>query len=212
MALDTTIGSLTADSYITVTDADTFFATEAHPNDNNVWLDLSDAEKEVYLRRARTQMDLSYDWIGIRASEGDGITEGQALEWPRSYVPRDGWKASSKKRDPYLPGEAQDDNPLLLLDGVVYLPNTVIPSDIKKGQCSMALDFAVKDRAGDSQLNHLKSISADGSKIEWRDGVPASQGTISSKVHDYLRKYGKLNKSLNSESKTGITNRKMSRV
>lgn len=63
-----------AESYISVTDADTYFTNR----DNDTWLDLANAEKESALRKATQYLDSVYDYIG------EMVDYEQALLWPRT--------------------------------------------------------------------------------------------------------------------------------
>ena len=68
-------GKSNADSYISVTDADTYFTNHGSPT---AWTGLSTAEKESQLRYATVTLDGNWEWWG-------SITvTTQALGWPRS--------------------------------------------------------------------------------------------------------------------------------
>lgn len=72
MALDTTIGGASSDSYITLTEWETY-AT------NMGWTTAgTDAVKEAYLRRATLYLDRNYIWLGTKK------TAAAARQWPRS--------------------------------------------------------------------------------------------------------------------------------
>ncbi len=72
-------GLSTAESYITVTDADTY--ATAH-GDDSAWDAAIDAEKEEALRLSAQYLDFMYGptWKGVRSNED------QALNWPRTGV------------------------------------------------------------------------------------------------------------------------------
>ena len=78
MALDATVGGVSADTYGTLAEADAYFASRNHLDH---WQG-SDATKEASLRAAAMYLDNVYRgrWKGRRN------TETQALAWPRSYV------------------------------------------------------------------------------------------------------------------------------
>lgn len=89
MALDSTIGGASADSYISVADADTY-----HGNNLNVtdWTGASSSDKEKALKMATRLLDERIDWNGSK------YTEAQALRWPRSNVnDRDGYSVSTSE-------------------------------------------------------------------------------------------------------------------
>lgn len=68
-------GKSNADSFISVTDADTYFTNHGSPT---AWTGLSTAQKESELRYAAVTLDGNWDWWG-------SITvTTQSLGWPRS--------------------------------------------------------------------------------------------------------------------------------
>lgn len=85
MALDTTISGSTADSYVTVAEADTY-----HENyGNTAWAAIATtALKEVALRKAA-------QYIDTKSFRGVKVTSTQSLEWPRYNVVVDGYDISS---------------------------------------------------------------------------------------------------------------------
>lgn len=81
MALDTTIGGTTADSYVTVAEADTYHANFG----NTDWSAIAtDALKEAALRKAAQYLD-------TKSYQGIKTASTQALEWPRYDVVIDGY-------------------------------------------------------------------------------------------------------------------------
>lgn len=80
-------GLATAESYISVADASTYFTARG----NTTWdaLDTGEAtaNREAALRKATDYITAVYRdrWEGVR------YTEDQALDWPRSGVVRDSW-------------------------------------------------------------------------------------------------------------------------
>jgi hypothetical protein len=69
-------GVASADTYISLNDADTY-----HENRNNVtWAALSDDAKEGQLRLAAQMLDSEWRWKGVR------VTATQARIWPRAGV------------------------------------------------------------------------------------------------------------------------------
>jgi hypothetical protein len=85
MSLNTTIGGSTADSYVTVDEADAYHANFG----NTDWADIAtDALKEVALRKAA-------QYIDTKSFQGVKVTSTQALEWPRYNVVVDGYDVSS---------------------------------------------------------------------------------------------------------------------
>lgn len=80
-------GKASAESLITVADADTYFTGRGITN----WATLSTAEKEQALRRATDYMEQVYGqkWKGAR------MTDTQALSWPRYDVCANGFDVGS---------------------------------------------------------------------------------------------------------------------
>lgn len=76
-------GKANAESYISVADADLYFAARGY----SLWATMSTAEKEQALRRATDFMERRYgtQWTGQR------MTLAQALSWPRGGVVYQGW-------------------------------------------------------------------------------------------------------------------------
>lgn len=68
-----------AESYISVTDADTYFANRG----NAAWAALDTTTKEQSLRAATDYMSQTFRlrWVGMR------VTITQGLDWPRAWVP-----------------------------------------------------------------------------------------------------------------------------
>ncbi len=84
MALVTTVGGSTSDSYVTVAEADTYHAAYG----NASWAPLSNSAKESALRVACRYVD-SYSFSGAKA------TAEQALQWPRIGASQDGFTIDS---------------------------------------------------------------------------------------------------------------------
>jgi hypothetical protein len=86
MTLTVTAGSATADSYCSLTDAETYIGSLYYASD---WTGKSDANKEKVLKQATRLLDTLW-WQGTKAEST------QALEWPRAYiVDRNGYAVSS---------------------------------------------------------------------------------------------------------------------
>ena len=78
MALDATLGGASANSYVTVAEADAYFATSFG---RTAWGSASAANKEIVLIESTRLLDLLVSWKGYVKSDT------QALQWPRTYVP-----------------------------------------------------------------------------------------------------------------------------
>jgi hypothetical protein len=86
MALDATPNGSSADSYVSVSDADAYHATHLYATD---WTSATEANKEIALKMATRILDEKTDWSGSRA------TSTQALAWGRTNVTDDGQAVSS---------------------------------------------------------------------------------------------------------------------
>lgn len=78
MALDATVGGVSANSYATVAEVATYIATH-YPAKTvaDKWTVSSEAQKEAALIRAAQLLDRHVSW------QGEVATEDQALSWPR---------------------------------------------------------------------------------------------------------------------------------
>jgi len=90
MALKTTLGSKTANSFITIVEADAYLA--ASPYDDAAWLALSTAEKEYRLILAAKYMRNKLSWLGWEVYENQYLpfpryTGPIAVELPDDFVP-----------------------------------------------------------------------------------------------------------------------------
>ena len=94
MAIDTTPGSPTADSYVSLADADAYWAKRG----NEAWANSLIPDKETALVRATSYADAEYGWRGCRASST------QALDWPRYDVVVDGYPLDGTT----IPRQVQD--------------------------------------------------------------------------------------------------------
>ncbi len=81
-------GLSTAESYLSVADADTYHAAHSA---STTWSGADTSDKENALRVATQYLDVEYGirWQGLRGSST------QALDWPRSNVEVDGFLLSS---------------------------------------------------------------------------------------------------------------------
>lgn len=86
----------TANTYISLADAETYFEGRAN---KSTWSDATDANKNIALVDAARQLDALVDWYGSRA------TEDQSMRWPRyGAYDRDGWAFDSDE----IPTELQE--------------------------------------------------------------------------------------------------------
>lgn len=94
MALDTTIGGVNADSYVSIADADAYHANRGLADAS--WKTLAPGIKEGALRKATQYLDATYKFCGIK------ITRTQALRWPRYNVWIDGYMVNYNELPKYL--------------------------------------------------------------------------------------------------------------
>ncbi len=86
MALVATVNGATSNSFITVAEADTYWATNLYATN---WDGATTANKEKALKMATRILDEKVAWVGTRA------TSTQALGWGRTDVTWDGTTISS---------------------------------------------------------------------------------------------------------------------
>lgn len=126
--VETGSGSATAESYSSVSDADTYLAARGQ----TLWSPLSTSDKEAALRRATDFMQQAYRvrWSGTRSSAT------QALDWPRWNVPL---------KD--VPGGYGS--------GPAYYSSAAIPPEVKSACIALALKAAAGDLAPDIEPQTL---------------------------------------------------------
>ena len=114
LVVETGTGSSSAEAYCSVAEATAYHSARG----NTAWEDLDADVQEQSLREATDYMVGEYRmrWAGVR------LSEAQALDWPRSLVPR---------RD---------------AASGAYYPNDAVPAEVKRACASLAL------RAATSQL------------------------------------------------------------
>jgi hypothetical protein len=128
-----------ANSYITVADADTYFGNYGDPA---TWSDASDDEKQEALRLASQYIDSEYgdSWQGAR-SDPD-----QVLDWPRYLVyTREGWLVGSST----IPRRLKDaicELALRVLDGItlhedIANDGTILKTEVKIGPITDKVEY-----------------------------------------------------------------------
>lgn len=118
-----TVGSASANSYVTIAEADAYLDDRLNAS---AWTGASDDDKARALFEAARELDL-YPWKGSR------VDSTQSLEWPRDYVesPDIPW-ATVEQADTY------------------YYLRTVVPERVRNAQVEIALEFL---RAGTTDLS-----------------------------------------------------------
>jgi len=141
-----------AESYISVTDADTY--NTAHENDA-VWDAAETADKEKALRLAAQYLDSNYArrWLGYRANAD------QALAWPRAGVTDiDGYAIESDELPQKLK-DAQVEMAVRSANGTSLTPDLTAPGDIKRKKIKVdVLEKDVEYVGGSSQITWFRLI------------------------------------------------------
>lgn len=79
-------GLASADAYISLADANTYWTDRG----NSTWDAAADADKEEAIRRATEYLDSTFEWVGVRVSQTQG------LDWPRyDVIDKDGYGIDS---------------------------------------------------------------------------------------------------------------------
>lgn len=161
MALVTENGSglASAESLISVTDADTYFANIG----NTAWAALTTAQKEQNLRKATIYMGGEYrdKWAGTRT------TVTQALDWPRYMVPI-------------------RDTPTAFGSAIAYYPSTSVPTLVGQACAELAYRSSVADLAPDLSRGIRREKVGD---IEVEYDVNSAQYTRYRQVDHMLRPF-----------------------
>lgn len=136
MALDATPGSATANAYLTVAEADAYFAERLHAG---AWAAASTADKEAALIQATRVIDAR---LCFRGAAADGV---QALKWPRTgLVTMNGFALAGDS----IPDQLKDavcELALTLLSGDATLESEVVAQGItrvKAGSVELGFDAA----------------------------------------------------------------------
>lgn len=152
--IDATVGSATANSFVTTDEADTYLDARSNAG---AWNDETDDDQKARaLIDATRQLNLLL-YIGTR------VDTTQALAWPRNYA-----------TDPDKPNiDSLGDISLL------YFANDVIPQRIKDATCELALEFL---RAGttdiasqDTSLNVTRLVAGP-IELDFAAAVQRKQG------------------------------------
>ena len=115
-------GLETAESYISVADADTYHTARGN---ETTWTDLDVTVKEQLLRKATEYMVQEYRlrWKGVRA------TAVQALDWPRGLVERPDYAYAGM-------------NGYTTISGDFYFPSNDVPVEVERACAELALRAA----------------------------------------------------------------------
>lgn len=151
IVIETGLGSSDSEAYISVADADAYFAARGY----SLWTTMSTAEKEEALRRAADYMTQAYRlrWKGSR------INGTQSLDWPRNFVEREDFEAATM-------------NGAAVIGGRYYYPSDEVPQEVKDANAFLAYKAASGDLAPD--IGRLKTrVKVDVIETEYDRYAPA---------------------------------------
>ena len=140
VTIDATAGDASANSYITLSDAQAIVDGMVEDADVTAWASATDAQKNRALYTATQRLDRER-FIGARA------TDTQALQWPRTGV---------RKPDTYVNTYATG-FPFRISED--YFTDTEIPDQVKRAQVVLAVYLNNnKDGIGLSGLEDFKNV------------------------------------------------------
>ena len=155
VTIDATAGGADANSYITLTEADTFVEAMISSSDVSKWTTGNDDSRNRALTAAAQRLDRER-FLGARA------TDTQALQWPRTGV---------RKPDTYVNTYATG-FPFRISDD--YFTDTEIPDQVKRAQIEMAV--YLKNNVDGISLGGLEDFK--NVKIGSLDVTPDKTGAI----------------------------------
>ena len=155
VTIDATAGGADANSYITLTEADTFVEAMISSSDVSKWTTGNDDSRNRALTAAAQRLDRER-FLGARA------TDTQALQWPRTGV---------RKPDTYVNTYATG-FPFRISDD--YFTDTEIPDQVKRAQIEMAV--YLKNNVDGISLGGLEDFK--NVKIGNLDVTPDKTGAI----------------------------------
>jgi len=167
VTIDATVGSASANSYLTLSDAQDIVDGMVEDDDVTAWGTATDDQKNRALYTATQRLDRER-FLGARA------TDTQALQWPRTGV---------RKPDTYVNTYATG-FPFRISDD--YFTDTEIPDQIKRAQVVLAVYLNNnKDGIGLSGLEDYKNV-----KIGSLDVTPDKFGAVGAdRVPPLLERY-----------------------
>jgi hypothetical protein len=167
VTIDATVGSASANSYLTLSDAQDIVDGMVEDDDVTAWGTATDDQKNRALYTATQRLDRER-FLGARA------TDTQALQWPRTGV---------RKPDTYVNTYATG-FPFRISDD--YFTDTEIPDQIKRAQVVLAVYLNNnKDGIGLSGLEDYKNV-----KIGSLDVTPDKTGAVGAdRVPPLLERY-----------------------
>ena len=135
MAIIATVGSASANSYVTLAEAETYMDGRVYTDD---WDNASDTDKEKALISATLRLEQE-SWRGAPSATT------QALKWPRYNVENADYEDAGHGSYPWGWG--------------YYLDSTTIPVWLKNAQCELALVLLGTNLLEDTGLELIESVS-----------------------------------------------------
>jgi len=155
ISIDATVGGASANSYITLSDANSTIEGLIIDDDVQAWISATDDNKNRALFTAAVRGDRER-FLGAR------VTDTQALQWPRTGV---------RKPDTYINTYATGFPFRISTD---YFTDTEIPDQVKKAQVILAVYLNNnRDGLGLSGLEDFKNV-----KIGNLDATPNFYGSV----------------------------------
>lgn len=143
-------GKSDAESYISVADADTYHSNRG----NTAWADLTTTVKEQLLRKATDYLVQAYRmrWKGVR------VSATQALDFPRNFMEREDYEASSL-------------NGYQMIGGNYYYPSDNVPAEVKTSCAELALKANSGELAPDLSRATIRE-KVDVIEVEYDKNAP----------------------------------------
>jgi hypothetical protein len=155
ISIDATVGGASANSYLTLSDANAIIDGLVQDDDVAAWASATDDQKNRALYTATQRIDRER-FLGARA------TDTQSLQWPRTGV---------RKPDTYINTYSVGFPFRITTD---YFTDTEIPDQVKKAQAVLAVYLNNnKDGLGLSGLEDYKNV-----KIGNLDVTPNTYGAV----------------------------------
>jgi hypothetical protein len=146
MTLDATVGSSSANSYVDMAYAQSYFDSRLG---SSAWNDESDDDvKATSLQQATRILDSVYDWNGWLASDT------QALRWPRD--------GALNYDQAFGPNSMYDFDSTL----TAYYDRTIVPKRIKDATCEMAI-FLLQNTGYTAAIQDLKSVRVGPVRVDF---------------------------------------------
>lgn len=170
-----TVGGVSSNSYLTLADAETYFASRLY---TDTWDEASDDRKNRALIMATRLMDTWFDWSGEVASIN------QALLWPRMGVIR-------PNRTLFVGSSVW---PWANLTTGLQEPSNAIPTRIAEATAVWAQELLASDRTADSttESEGLKRLKAGPIELEFNSGGSVAAKPVPDAVLAAVSAYGTL--------------------